>query len=167
MAIRPFIDVALRVSPQLSAVIERLVNDPDREPSPQTLEDIRTILLKRASSGAPEAEFLHPQDESSLIVEIDRLIEEYGREARASDFCAATASEGLSRVIQAVIDRTTTRRSATLAAVRDAMVGGLTARLIGDGVLDEDDEGPLLNEIDELIRRHGRNALAETVIRFE
>lgn len=167
MAIRPFIDVALRVSPQLSATIGKLVNDPDRDPSPQTLADIRAILLKRPGSGAPETEFLHPRDESSLLVEVDRLIEEYGREACASDFCAATASEGLSRVIQEVIDHTTTRRSATLAAVRQAMVSGLTPRLIGEGVLDEDDEGPLLSEIDELIRRYGRDALAETVIRFE
>jgi len=167
VAIRPFIDVALRVSPRLSAIIEKLVNDADRDPSPQTLEDIRAILLKRASSGAPEAEFLHPHDESSLLVEIDRLIEEYGSEACASDFCGATASEGLSRVIQEVIDHTTTRRSATLGAVRDAMVSGLTPRLIGDGVLDEDDEGPLLAEIEELIRRYGRDTLAETVMRFE
>jgi len=31
MAIRPFIDVATRISPELSVIIEELVNDPDRE----------------------------------------------------------------------------------------------------------------------------------------
>jgi hypothetical protein len=167
MAIRPFIDVALRVSPELSEAMEKLVNDPDRDPSPETLEEVRSIFLNRASLGPREAEFLHPRDESSMVAELDRLIEEYGKEACASDFCAATASEGLSRVIQEVIDHTTTRRSPTLGVVREAMVSGLTPRLIGDGVLDEDDEGALLNEMDELIRRYGKNTLAETVIRFE
>ena len=58
-------------------------------------------------------------------------------------------------------------RPATLGAVREAMVSGLTPRLIGEGMIDEDDEGVLLEEIDELIRRFGKDALAETVIRFE
>ena len=167
MAIRPFIDVALRVSPELSAMIEKLVDDPDREPSPQTLQDVRRILMKRAAPGSREAEFLHPEDESSLIGELDRLIEEYGKDACASDFCSVKASEGLSRVIQEVIDHIITRRSATFGVVREAMVHGLTPRLIGEGAIDEDDEGALLNEIDELIRRYGKDALAETVIRFD
>jgi len=47
------------------------------------------------------------------------------------------------------------------------MVGGLTARLIGEGAIDEDDEGVLLGEIDEMIRRFGEETLAETLVRFE
>ncbi|MBI1989195.1 MAG: hypothetical protein HYS65_05595, partial [Betaproteobacteria bacterium] len=45
--------------------------------------------------------------------------------------------------------------------------GGLTARLIGEGTIDEDDEGVLLGEIDEMIRRYGEETLAETLVRFE
>jgi hypothetical protein len=47
------------------------------------------------------------------------------------------------------------------------MTSGLIAKMIGDGALDEDDEGALLVEIDELIRRHGTSALAEPFVRYE
>ena len=108
MTIRPSIDVATRVSPALSAVI-------------------------------------------------DSLIEEFGRDAAAADFVAARASEGLSRLIQAALDDISFPRAPTLGGLRKAMLSGLTARLIGAGALDEDDEGILLGEIDELIRRYGED----------
>lgn len=167
MTIRASIDVATRISPELSAMIERLVNDPDREAPPQTLGEVRVALVERGTSEARQTEFLRPQDEASLLVELDRLIEEYGKEATATDFVVVKASEGLSRLIQAVMDDISFRRMPTLGAMREAMVNGLTARLIGDGAIDEDDEGALLGEIEELIRRYGENTLAETLIRFE
>ena len=167
MAIRPSIDVATRVSPELSAIIEGLVNDPDREVLPQTLEEVRVALIRRGTAGMRETEFLHPQDEASLLVELDRLIEEYGKEAPAIDFVVVKASEGLSRVIQAAMDKISRPRAPTLGTIREAMVSGLTAGLIGEGAIDEDDEGVLLGEIDELIRRYGEETLAETLVRFE
>lgn len=166
MAIRPFIDVAMRVSPELSALIEKLVNDPDREVPLQTLGDVRVVLMKR-TPGVRETEYLHPQDEASLLVELDRLIEEYGEDVSAIDFVVAEASEGLSRIIQAAMDDVSGPRSPTLGAIREAMLNGLTARLIGEGAIDEDDEGALLGEIDEQIRRYGKDTLAETLVRFE
>jgi len=166
MTIRPSIDVATRISPELSAIIERVVNDPEQEMPPQTLEEVRVALVGRGTSEARETEFLRPQDETSLLVELDRLIEEYGEEASASDFVVFKASEGLSRVIQAAMDDISIR-APTLAAMREAMVNGLTARLIGEGAIDEDDEGVLLGEIDELIRHYGEDTSAETLIRFE
>ena len=39
--------------------------------------------------------------------------------------------------------------------------------MAGEGTVDEEDEGPLLEEIDELIARYGGDAPAETFIRFE
>ncbi len=167
MTIRPSIDVATRISPELSATIEGLVNDPDRELPPQTLGEVRVALVERGTGEALEMEFLHPQDETSLLVELDRLIEEYGEEATAIDFVVIKASEGLSRLIQAAMDDISFRRMPTLRAMREAMVNGLTARLIGDGAIDEDDEGVLLGEIEELIRRYGEDTPAETLIRFE
>lgn len=167
MAIRPSIDVATRVSPELSAIIEELMNDPDREAPPQTLEEMRVALIRRGTAGTRETEFLHPRDEASLLVELDRLIEEYGMEAPAADFVVVKASEGLSRLIQAAMDGISRPRAPTLGAVREAMVDGLTARLIGEGAIDEDDEGVLLGEIDEMIRRYGEETIAETLIRFE
>jgi len=58
-------------------------------------------------------------------------------------------------------------RVPTLGAVREAMTAGLTARLVGEGALEEDEEVTLLGEIDELIERHGARAPAELLIRFE
>jgi len=166
MTIRPSIDVATRISPELSAIIEGLVNDPDREAPPQTLGEVRIALVERGTSEVRETEFLHPQDETSPLVELDRLIEEFGKEATAIDFIAAKASEGLSRVIQAALDDISLR-ARTLGGLREAMASGLTARLIGEGAIDEDDEGVLFGEIDELIRRYGEDTPAETLIRFE
>lgn len=167
MTIRPSIDVATRISPELAAIIEGLMNDPNREVPPQTLEEVRAALLERGTREAQETEFLHPQDETSLLVELDRLIEEYGGEATATDFIGVKASEGLSRVIQAAMDDISFRRMPTLGAMREAMIKGLTAKLIGDGAIDEDDEGVLLGEIDDLIRHYGEDTPAETLIRFE
>ena len=167
MAIRLSIDVATRISPELSALIEELMNEPDREVPPQTLEEVRVALIRRGTAGTRETEFLHPQDEASLLVELDRLIDEYGKEAPAIEFVVAKASEGLSRVIQTAMDDSRFPRAPTLGAIRDAMVSGLTAGLIGEGTIDEDDEGVLLGEIDEMIRRYGEETLAETLVRFE
>lgn len=166
MTIRPSIDVATRISAELSAVIEGLLNDPEREAPPQTLEEVRVALVERGSTEARETEYLHPGDETSLLVELDRLIEEYGGEASASDFVVFRATEGLSRVIQAALDDTSVR-ARTLGGMREAMVNGLTARLMGEGAIDEDDEGALLGEIDELIQHYGGDAAAETLIRME
>ena len=44
---------------------------------------------------------------------------------------------------------------------------GLTVRLIGEGAIDEDDESALLDEMEDLIRRCGKHALAEMFMRFE
>ena len=167
MAIRLSVDVATRTSPELSVIIEGLMNDPDREVPPQTLEEVRAALIGRGTPETRETEFLHPRDEASLLVELDRLIEEYGGEAPAIEFVVAKASEGLSRVIQAAMDDIRFPRAPTLGAIREAMVSGLTARLIGEGTIDEDDEGALLGEIDEMVQRYGEETLAETLVRFE
>jgi len=49
MAIRASFDAATRVTPELSALIEKLVNDPDRE-EPPTLDAVQTTLRKRGSA---------------------------------------------------------------------------------------------------------------------
>ena len=68
MTIRASIDVATRISAELSAIIEGLVNDPEREAPPQTLEQVRVALVEHGTSEARETEFLRPQDETSLLV---------------------------------------------------------------------------------------------------
>jgi hypothetical protein len=55
----------------------------------------------------------------------------------------------------------------TLGAVRDAMLHGLVARLVGEGAIDPDEDETLLGEIEDLIGHHGQDALAEDLLRYE
>ena len=167
MAIRSSLDVATRISSELSAFIEKLVDDPDREEAP-TLEAVRAALQESSSEELWEDDLRHPQDRESMIVELNALIEEFGPEVLAAAFVSAKASEALSRVIESAVTEVGRRRRPTLGAVREAMLGGLTARLIGDGAIEADeDHGVLLAEIDELIRRFGKDTPAEMFVRFE
>lgn len=165
MTIRPSIDVAARVSAPLARLIEKLT-ERGEEP-PQTLGEVRAALLAHKPASVIEAEFLHPQEQASRLVELDALIEEFGPEARALDFVPARASEGLSRVIEAALEDPTLPDAPTLAEVRAAMAAGLSARLVGEGALDEDEEVTLLAEIDELIQQYGAGTAAEPLIRLE
>lgn len=160
------IDVATRVSPELSSIMELMVNDPDREEQ-ATLGELRATLRESKGEDAMELEALHPQDRISLTVELDALIDEYGEDGTVADFVNAKASETLSRVIEAAMDDVSLPDEPTLSAVREAVAQGLAARLIGEGTIDADDDSTLLAEIDELIRRYGEDALAEDFIRFE
>lgn len=166
MAIRLPVDIATRVSPELSEFIETLVNDPDRD-EPPTLGSVRNVLLKSGGAELAQEELLHPQQRTSLLAEVNDLIDEYGKEVLAIDFVADRASEALSRIIEAVIDDASVPHERTLGAVRRAMAGGLTASLVGLGTIDPDQDDTLLAEIDELIRRYGPTIAAEGFVRFE
>jgi len=161
------IDVASQVSPELSAVMEQLLRDPEIE-EPITLGFVRRRLAQSLPGDAEELEKLHPETETDrLLAELDALIERFTEEAPAMDFVAATASEPLSRVIEAVMNDPNTTRRPTLGMVREAVMGGLGARLVGEGVIEEDEEELLLPELDSLIERFGGDAIAEHFIRYE
>lgn len=160
------IDAATRVSPELSAAIERIVNDPDRD-EPPTLEDVERFVRRHTSDADRHELALRPSDAASLLAEIEALADEFGPEALAVDFVTAKAGESLSRVIEHVVGLGGRSRRPTLGMVRDAMSAGLVAQLAGDGILEPDDEQTLRAEMDGLVERHGADALAEEFIRFE
>jgi hypothetical protein len=165
--IRNPIDVATRVSPNLSALIENRINrsEPDQI---ITLEIVREFLTGLLSDAFTETEQLHHFDvNESLLDELNALIEEYGETAAAIDFIQKVASEPLSRVIEAAINERDPDNPSTLNMVREAMIAGLTARLVGEGALEEDEDDDLIAEIDALINRYGSDALAEAFIRYE
>lgn len=165
--IRNSIDIATRVSPNLSALIESRVNDPDAE-QPITLAMVRTFIAGLLPPAFDETEQLHHFDvDASLLDELDALIEEYGETALAIDFAQNTASEPLSRVIDAVINDENRENPPTLETIKEAIASGLPARLVGDGVLEDDEDDALFAEIEALIRRHGTDALAEEFLRYE
>ena len=165
--VRNPIDVATRVSPNLSALIENRINR--SEPGQiVTLETMREFLTGLLSDAFAETEQLHHFDvNESLLDELNALIEEYGETAAAIDFIQKVASEPLSRVIEAAINQRSLDAPPTLESVREAMISGLTARLVGEGALEEDEDDNLIAEIDALISRYGSDALAEEFIRYE
>lgn len=165
--IRNPVDVASRVSSRLSSLIEGRVNDPDAE-QPVTLAAVRTFLASLLSPEFREAERLHHFDlGDSILDELDALIEEFGGDALAVDFARRGASEALSRVIEAVMSDDSRDNPPTLATIREAIVSGLPASLVGEGVLEDDESETLLAEVDGLIERFGDEALAEGFLDYE
>jgi hypothetical protein len=161
------IDVSSRVSPQLSALLRSRVNDPDCE-QPVTLLAVRHFLADLLPADFKEAERLHHFDISeSLLDELDALIEEFGGDVFAVDFVQTNASEQLSRAIESVVNDENRENPPTLSTVRDAIVAGLGARMVGDGVLEDDEDDTLLSEIETLIEYFGADTLAEDFLRYE
>ncbi|MEW6133472.1 MAG: hypothetical protein AB1591_09980 [Pseudomonadota bacterium] len=161
------IDVSTRVSPRLSEFLRSRINDPDCG-QPISLMVARRFLADLLPADFREAERLHHFDvDASLLDELDALIEEYGGDALAVDFVQANASEQLSRVIESLVDDENRENPPTLAAVREAIISGLGVRLVGEGVLEEDEDDTLLAEIDALIEQFGADALAEDFLRYE
>ncbi len=165
--IRNPIDIASRVSPRLSALLSSRANDPECE-QPVTLMAVRRFLADLLPDDFKEAERMHHFDvDISMLDELDVIIEEFGGSALAVDFVQASASESLSRAIESVVGDENRENPPTLATVRDAILAGLGASLVGDGVLEDDEDDTLLSEIDSLIERFGEDTLAEELLRYE
>ena len=109
----------------------------------------------------------HFDNGESLIDELDEQIELFGESAAAIDFVYAFASEQLSRVIDEVANDENREYPATLADVKEAIVTGLAGRLVGEGILEDDEDDVLMPEIDNLIDRFGTDATAENFLRYE
>jgi hypothetical protein len=164
--IRNPIDIATRVSPELSELIENII---DQEPDePVTLATVRAFITHDFADEIDETEEMHHFDvEESLVDELDELIEQFGESASAEDFISVFASEALSRAIEEVINDENRENATTLEAVKEALDGGLAGRLVGDGVLEEDEADMLTQELDDLIDLYGEDAPAEEFLRYE
>lgn len=158
------VDIACRVSPALSEILEAQVNNPEAIQL-ATLGAVRAALVEGELSEVYDADRLHPESARSILAELDDLIEEFGEEASARDFVVIEASEELSSVIQSMIDGAS--HPPTLGAVQEAMGAGLVARLVGEGAIDPDDDDTLQGEIENLIRRYGPHVPAECFLRYE
>jgi rubrerythrin len=165
--IRNPIDIASRVSPELCSFIETII-DKLQTDDPVTLGAIRAFIANDLPAEISESEEMHHFDvQESLVDELDELIEGFGESAAAVDFTSATVSEPLSRVIEEIINDENREYPATLEEVREAILNGISSRLVGDGVLDEEDDDQLLPEIENLIERYGNDAMAEEYLRYE
>jgi hypothetical protein len=164
---RNSIDVASRVSPRLSALFRGRVDNPECE-QPVTLMAVRRFLADLLPADFNEAERMHHFDvDTSLLDELDALIEEFGATALAVDFIQTSASEPLSRAIEWVVNDENRENPPTLSEIRDALIAGLGARLVGDGVMEDDEDDTLQSEIEALIEQFGADTLAEDFLRYE
>ncbi|MCG6932379.1 MAG: hypothetical protein LJE57_01970 [Gallionella sp.] len=165
--IRNPIDIATRVSPELSELIETLI-DQFESGEALTLGAVRTFLIHGMPAETEEDEEIHHFDvDESVIDELDQLIEQFGESAAAMDFIYAFASEALSRVIEEVMDDENRAGPPTLEAVQEALANGLGSSMVGEGILEEDEEEILQYEIESLIERYGPDAMAEDFLRYE
>ncbi len=165
--IRNPIDIASRVSPELSSLIETIIDQLDTD-EPITLSAIRSFIANELPTQLDEAEELHHFDvDESIIDELDGLIEQFGESAVAIDFVHVYASEALSRAIETAMDDENRENPLTLSQLRDALVDGLSSRLVGDGVLEDDEADALMTETESLIERYGPDATAEDFLRYE
>ncbi len=165
--IRNPIDISTRVSPELSKLIESIIDQLETD-EPITLAMVRSFIVNDLPRELSDAEEMHHFDmDESVVDELDMLIDGFGESAAAVDFVHAFASEQLSRVIETVANDENRENPATLADVRRALAAGLAGRLMGDGVL-EDDEGDMLApELEVLIDRFGGETPAENFLRYE
>src|SRR4030067_3865330 len=76
--IRNPIDIASRVSPELSGLIETIINQLDTD-EPVTLASVRSFIKHELPDEIDEDEHLHHFDiDESVIDELDELIEPFG-----------------------------------------------------------------------------------------
>lgn len=165
--IRNPIDIASRVSPELSGLIEAIIDKLDTD-EPITLAMVRSFIAHELPGELDESEGMHHFDtDESLIDELDVLIDQFGESAAAVDFVHAFASEPLSRAIETLMDEENRENPLTLSQVMDALGNGLASRLVGDGVLEDDEADMLMAELDSLLKNYGPDATAENFLRYE
>ncbi|MBW8364688.1 MAG: hypothetical protein K0M39_09045 [Rhizobium sp.] len=109
---RNSIDVASRVSPHLSALLNSRINNPECEQA-VTLMAVRRFLGDLLPADFNEAERMHHFD----------VIEELGATVLAVDFAQVNASEPLSRAIERLVNDENSENPPTLATVRNSLLG--------------------------------------------
>ena len=155
-----------RVSEELAETMEDIINDPDLE-GPVTLALVRDKLREQLALEGIEAERHDFGNEESLYAEVEALIDEFGEDAFAADFTTVKASQELSSVIESILDDSEADIAPTLEEVREAMMDGYLAHLVGTGVIETEDEESLIGEMDSLIGRYGPETLAEDMLGYE
>jgi hypothetical protein len=157
-------DLADHASPALTRVLKRILDDPERDEA-ATLATVR----KAVSHGLVDAMIrrgeLDESERDGVPEELDKLIEEHGEAVAAVHLLGFRASGPMSRLIrQLAARRADPEYPVTLGDVRAAIEAGLAAELVGEGLLDPEEEDELGPEADRLIRMYGEEALAEELL---
>src|SRR4030067_872731 len=98
--IRNPIDISTRVSPELSSLIETIIDQLETD-EPVTLASVRSFIAHDLPGEINESEQMHHFDiDESVVDELGELIEQFGESAAARDFFFASASYQPPRRIQ-------------------------------------------------------------------
>lgn len=160
-------DLAARVSPTLARVARHVLNDPERA-TDATLGVAREAVSEGLLDRLVHTGDLDSRESDAVARELDDLIAEFGTDTALVHLLRYRATETLSTVIQEVLARRDDpERPLTLRDVREAIVGGLLPELVGEGAIDPDDEPVVPAQLDDLVRVHGEDALAEELISSE
>ena len=155
-------DVYENTSEALSTVIEHVLDD-DEIAQPATLASVREEILKDIKTTTIPLNRFSDDQVQELRDEIDYLIDEYGEDAFAERFLKPRASQALTLLIEAGIDKL---GEPTLAQLFAELESGLLANLIGKGELDDDEAQTVTAELQALIEKHGTDAIAEEFVRY-
>ena len=153
-------DVYENTSDALSGVIQKVLDD-DEIAQPATLESVREEILSAVHTPTIPLNRFSDDQIQELRDEIDYLIEEFGNDALAVGFLRPRASQALTVLIEAGIDKL---GEPSLAQLFDELESGLLANLIAKGELEDDETQTVIAELQALIDRHGPEALAEEFI---
>lgn len=155
-------DVYENTSEALSAIIERVLDD-EEVAQPATLAMVREEVLKGVETVTLPLNRFSDDIMQELRDEIEFLIDEYGHDALALRFLKPRASQSLTQLIEAGMDR---RGELTLGQLFDELESGLLANLIAKGELDDDEAQTVTAELQALIAKHGADAIAEEFVRY-
>jgi hypothetical protein len=155
-------DVYENTSEALSAVIEKVLDD-DEIAQPATLISVREEILKGVKTTTIPLNRFSDDQLQELRDEIDYLIDEYGEDALAVRFLKPLASQALTQLIEAGIDKL---GEPTLAQLFNELESGLLANLIAKGEVDDDEAQTVIAELQALIDKHGDDAIAEEFMRY-
>lgn len=153
-------DVYENTSDALSGVIQKVLDD-DEIAQPATLESVREEILSAVHTPTIPLNRFSDDQMQELRDEIDYLIEEFGDDALAVGFLRPRASQALTVLIEAGIDKL---GEPSLAQLFDELESGLLANLIAKGELEDDETQTVIAELQALIDRHGPEAIAEDFI---
>ena len=157
-------DLAERVSPALAGVVRRVLDDPDRA-TDANLGSARDAIDHGLIEHMMRADELDARDGDAVQQELDELIEVFGRDTLLVRLLRYRAPQALSAVIEVVLERHEDPETpVTLGEVRAAIDRGLLPELVGEGVLDPDDDDAVPAQLEELVRVHGEEALAEDLL---
>ena len=156
------IDVYESISEALSAVIEKVLND-EKISQPATLASVRKEILKNIKTPTIPLNSFSDDQLQELSKEIDALIEQYDKNDLAVRFFKPRASQALTCVIHAGMERL---GEPTLSRLFAEVESGLVAQLIAGGELDDDETQTVVAELQALIDKHGPDAIAEEFVRY-